>query len=117
VLIVDDDEGVVRMMTHLLQRLEVDSLVAHSGQAALTLCRERASAIDLVLLDVTMPHLSGEETLRRLRAEGSSHKVILMSGYSSGDAERRCAGLGTSGFLQKPFTLAELSALAAKHLS
>ena len=72
--------------------------------------------IDLILLDLTMPGLSGEETLRRMRMQDRRQKVILMSGYSENDATRRCAQLGAVAFVHKPFELEQLLAVIRPHV-
>lgn len=117
VLVVDDDPGVLQMMKFLLRRLSLDSLEAASGEEALALYREKPAAFAVVLLDVTMPGLSGEDTARQLRALGSRHKIILMSGYGASEAERRCAEIGADDFLQKPFHLTDLAEVMARHLA
>lgn len=62
----------------------------------------------MILLDLAMPGLSGEETLRRLRMLNHPHRVLVMSGYSEQETKQRCADLGTVGFIAKPFDLEEL---------
>jgi len=94
----------------------LEALAAPDGETALRLCREQAATIDLLLLDLTMPGLSGEETLRRLRMQGGRQKVILISGYSAIDTAKRCSQLGAVAFLQKPFEISALLAELKKHL-
>jgi FixJ family two-component response regulator len=65
--------------------------------------------ISLVLLDMTMPVMSGAETLPHLQRLRPQVKVILTSGYSEMDATRRFSGTGLAGFLQKPFTSTQLA--------
>lgn len=116
ILIVDDEPAVREMGAMALRHAGLEVLEAADGFEALNLCREHPEKIDLVLLDLTMPNLSGEETLRRLRMQGARQKVILMSGYSANEAARRCQQLGAVAFLQKPFELAVLIAELKKHL-
>jgi len=59
----------------------------------------------LVLLDLTMPHLDGEETFRQLRHIRPGVRVLLISGFNEQDAVNRFTGKGLAGFVQKPFTL------------
>jgi DNA-binding response OmpR family regulator len=75
--------------------------------------RSHAGKIDLVLLDLTMPGIGGEETLRQLRTLSPQLPVVVMSGYSEGETMRRCASLGVSGYLPKPFEIADLLARIA----
>ncbi|MBI2513762.1 MAG: CHASE domain-containing protein [Opitutae bacterium] len=116
VLVVDDEVHVREMTALALQLAGLEVMEAAEGERALQLCREHPEIVDLILLDLTMPGLSGEETLRRLRMQGATQKVILISGYSAADTAKRCAQLGAVAFLQKPFEIAELMAELRKHL-
>jgi len=73
--------------------------------------------INLILLDLTMPGLTGEETLRRLHKINPAVRVIIMSGYSEGETMQRCASVGVAGYLPKPFEIAELVDRLKLHLS
>ncbi|MBX3736444.1 MAG: CHASE domain-containing protein [Candidatus Didemnitutus sp.] len=117
VLVVDDEMHVRDMTSLALQMAGLEAVEAPDGETALRLCREHSPAIDLILLDLTMPGLSGEETLRRLRMQGGQQKVILISGYSAIDTAKRCAQLGAVAFLQKPFEISALLAELKKHLA
>jgi two-component system cell cycle sensor histidine kinase/response regulator CckA len=68
-----------------------------------------ANKISVVLLDLTMPGLGGEETLRQIQAIRPEAKVILSSGYNEAEVIRRFTGKGLAGFLQKPYTSAALA--------
>lgn len=63
-----------------------------------------------VLLDMTMPHMGGEETFRALRRIDAAIPVIVMSGYTEEDIVGRFAGKGLAGFLHKPFSPASVQA-------
>jgi CheY-like chemotaxis protein len=70
--------------------------------------RQHLGQIKCVLMDLTMPGLDGEEAFRELRRIDPKACVMLMSGYNEQDAIARFVGKGVAGFIQKPFTLAEL---------
>jgi len=72
------------------------------------LYRERGKEIDLVLMDLTMPHMDGAEAFGELRRQNPDVRVVLASGYSHEDVSSRFAGKGLAGVLQKPYTLARL---------
>jgi CheY-like chemotaxis protein len=111
VLLVDDEETVRTTGALLLEESGFHVVTARDGCEAVELFREQAHAIDCVLLDLTMPRLDGEETLRELRRIRGDVPVVLTSGYSAKELEVRFADLPTAGFLQKPFQLKSLVAI------
>jgi PAS domain S-box-containing protein len=107
-LVIDDEPDVRELTAKMVQRAGLASLEAADGRAALELLRDPACEIDLVLLDLTMPGLGGEETLAEIRRIRPHLPVVLMSGYSKDYGISACAG-AISGFLQKPFTRDQLT--------
>jgi len=116
VLLVDDEQAVRHVAAHALASIGLKTIEASDGQAALQIYQGQAVSIDLVLLDLMMPGLTGEETLRRLRRINPAVRVIVMSGYSEGETMQRCATLEVTGYLPKPFEIAELVARLRPHL-
>jgi len=108
VLVVDDEPDVRELAEAMLQRLGVTTLTAADGRAALELLGSRASEVDLVLLDLTMPGLGGLEVLEQIRQIRPELPVVLMSGYSERYSSSGCAD-HIAGFLQKPFSVEDLS--------
>ena len=108
VLVVDDEEIVRSTAHHTLERYGYRPILAEHGEQAVEEYR-RQPEIDLVLLDLTMPVMSGEEALRRLQAINPKVKVLLSSGYNEVEAVQRFAGKGLAGFIQKPYTAAALA--------
>ncbi len=108
VLLADDEDVVRAVGGQMLERLGFSVLTAPDGREALKLLGEHAHDIVCVLLDLTMPHLDGEETFREMRRLHPSVRVILFSGYNEQDAIQRFAGKGLAGFIQKPFNMAAL---------
>ena len=109
ILLVDDEES-VRLMGHrMLERVGFAVLTAVDGRKALEIYRERRDEIALVLLDLTMPDLDGEETFRELRRIDPRVRVVMSSGYTESEIAPRFAGKRLSGFLQKPYTLNTLT--------
>jgi signal transduction histidine kinase/CheY-like chemotaxis protein len=108
-ILVVDDEPVVRSLARaVLERSGHEVLEAVDGLDALRQFREGPDDVALVLLDMTMPRMSGVECLRELRAIRADIPVLLSSGYNEQDAVARVAGRGLAGFLQKPYTAAQL---------
>jgi len=105
ILVVDDEEIVRTTARAMLLSRGYQVLLAEDGQKALEIFGERKGEIALVLLDMAMPLMSGEETLRLLKSLRPDLPVIVSSGYSEREAIRRFGGLGVAGFLQKPYTV------------
>jgi nitrogen-specific signal transduction histidine kinase/ActR/RegA family two-component response regulator len=108
ILVVDDDEAVRNVAKRILERAGFRVLVAVDGIDGLAVFREHTSEIGVVLLDVTMPRMGGEETFRQLRQLAPEVRVVLSSGYSAQEATSHFAGKGLAGFVEKPFTPQEL---------
>lgn len=109
VLVVDDEEIVRRIARAALDQMGYQVIEAENGVQAVELFRIRHDEVSVVILDLTMPVMSGEETLRKLRAIDPQVKVILSSGFNEADATKHFAGKNLAGFLQKPYTLTRLS--------
>ena len=108
VLVADDDELVLTVASLMLEAEGCEVVGARDGQDAVDLLRDQESRIDLVLLDMTMPRLSGEEAFRELRRIRPDVPVILSSGYTEQEIRGRLAGEGVAGFVQKPYRAADL---------
>ena len=106
VLVIDDEESVRNVAAALIRTFGFTVTMASNGTDGIQLFRE--SHFDLVLLDLTMPGLNGEETLAGLRAISSNVRVLLVSGYSENDRVAELALGGPLLFLQKPFTRGSL---------
>jgi PAS domain S-box-containing protein len=104
VLIVDDEETVRAVSARMLERLGYTTEVAADGRQAVELFKRDPSKYRLVLLDLTMPHMDGEETFRQLRHLRPGLRVVLMSGFNEQDAASAFVGKGLAAFLQKPFS-------------
>ena len=109
VLLVDDEEAIRTLGGAMLDLLGFTVLTAADGREALSVYAEHRDEIALVLLDLTMPHMDGEETFQELRALDAGVRVILSSGYAQADVIARFAGKGLVGFVHKPYSLAELT--------
>jgi CheY-like chemotaxis protein len=111
VLIIDDEESIRRLNSHVLKRMGLRTYVAASGDEAVALYRRIRDEIDCVLLDLTMPGMDGVATLEALRRENPAVKAVLCTGYGEQVASDRFRDLGLSGFIQKPFQITELRAV------
>ena len=103
VLIIDDEETVRTVAARMLAALGFTTEAAVDGREGVEKYRANPARYNLVLLDLTMPHMDGEETFRQLRHTNPGVKVLLMSGYSEQEAVGPFTGKGLAGFVQKPF--------------
>lgn len=109
VLLVDDEEIVLDVGEKMLEKLGYDVLSATSAEESLGIYAERQDEIDLVILDMIMPTMSGGQTYDRLKETNLNVKVLLSSGYSVDGQATEILGRGCNGFIQKPFSLKDLS--------
>ncbi|MFH1081161.1 MAG: PAS domain S-box protein [Pseudomonadota bacterium] len=117
ILLVDDEQMVLDVARELLKSLGYRVYSAGSGQEAIAISREKQKEIDLVVLDMIMPGLSGGDTFDRLREIDPEIRVLLSSGYSLDGQAQQILERGCNGFLQKPFRLENLSQKVREVLS
>jgi PAS domain S-box-containing protein len=108
VLVVDDEDEMRSVVVRALGRAGFQVLQARDGLEALSLHQEHRDRIRLIIMDLTMPNMDGEEACRELRRRGAAVPVVLCSGFNETEALRRFDGLDLAGFLQKPFGLGAL---------
>jgi two-component system cell cycle sensor histidine kinase/response regulator CckA len=108
VLVIDDEEVVRNVTKRMLARIGYNPLLAEDGPTGIETYKQNQSDIVCVLLDMTMPRMSGEETLRHLKQINPEVRVLLMSGYSEQEASNRFNGKGVDAFMQKPYTPQDL---------
>jgi len=119
ILLVDDEEIVLDVGEALLSSLGYTVIIAHGGKEAIETLRTSfpSSPPDLVILDMIMPHAGGGETYDRMKELYPSIKVLLSSGYSIDGQAKEILNRGCNGFIQKPFTLKDLSKMITKILT
>jgi len=108
VLVVDDEESVREMTKMMLERSGYTAITACDGVEGVELFRQRHAELRVVILDMTMPRMNGEQAFGEMRRVSQLVPVILASGYNEQDATNRFSGKGLAGFLQKPFRLSDL---------
>jgi CheY-like chemotaxis protein len=109
VLVIDDEEMVRCVAKSVLESYGYSVLVAVDGRSAVELFKEVCHQISVVVLDLTMPSMSGEETFGQLRTIRPNVPVILSSGYNEVEAVKRFTGKSLAGFIQKPYTATQLA--------
>jgi DNA-binding response OmpR family regulator len=110
VLVADDDEDILLLVTTRLRRDGFDIISARSGDEALALVRERRPA--LAVLDIGMPGLDGVQVLEQIRADGDLRAmlVVLLTAKAQESDVRRGFDAGADAYVKKPFSPADLSA-------
>jgi two-component system cell cycle sensor histidine kinase/response regulator CckA len=109
ILLIDDEEMIIKVGEELLQELGYKVIAARSGEEAIKLYNKNQDKIDLVVMDMIMPGMGGGETFDRLKAINPDIKVLLSSGYSINGQASKILERGCDGFIQKPFNLNQLS--------
>jgi PAS domain S-box-containing protein len=109
ILLVDDEEIIQETARDILTECGYDVVVASNGQEALKIFTERNSEIRAVILDMAMPNMSGRETFMELKKISPKVKVLLASGFKNDSRIIDTLKMGVAGFIQKPYTLHDLS--------
>ena len=109
ILLIDDEEMILDVGKKMLESLGYHVHIADSGKEAVRIYTENAGDVDLVILDMIMPDMGGGDTYERLKRLDPHVKVILSSGYSIEGEAREILEQGCHGFIQKPFTMQQLS--------
>jgi len=109
ILLVDDEDIILDVGKQMLKEMGYEVLAARDGKEAVDVYRENRDGIDLVILDMIMPGMSGREAYDRMKENDPSLRVLLSSGYSIDGKAAEILERGCDGFIQKPFNIRELS--------
>ncbi len=109
ILLVDDEKMLLEVGQAMLEALGYEVLAANDGQRAVEIVAETGDRIDLVVLDLIMPGMDGGRAFDRIRELRPGMPVILASGYSMNGKASNIMARGCNGFIQKPYSLTELS--------
>jgi PAS domain S-box-containing protein len=116
ILFVDDEEVMRNLGKVFLPRLGYRVLLGTNGEEALRIYEEKQSQIAAIICDMTMPQMTGRETIRRLRQINPNVKIIASSGHTDEGTEADLLADGASAFLQKPYTISKIAHLLRKVL-
>ncbi len=108
VLVVDDDNSVGRMVAEMLEIIGCHATVCTDGMEAVEFYRRMGGGIDAVLLDLVMPNMNGEAVFHALKKINPQVRVLVSSGYSVDGGAQELLANGASGFIQKPYKIADL---------
>jgi len=117
ILVVDDEPMALELLHSVLTDAGYKVALAQSGFECLDLVRRNGASYDLVLTDLSMPLMDGEETFQRLRQIAPVAKVVLMAGFVDSSRLEKMMGNGLSGFVGKPFAPVEILAVVTSVLS
>jgi two-component system, cell cycle sensor histidine kinase and response regulator CckA len=109
ILVVEDEEMVMKAIHELLERLEYRVIEANTGHKALDLLKTNTGQIDVVLLDVRLPDLEAMDLYKKMTTIRPDLKVIVCSGYNQDGPVEQLLASGANAFLQKPFSVSRLS--------
>lgn len=109
ILLADDEETIRALGKQMLERIGYSVVTAADGREAVEAFENDPGSFKAVILDLTMPHMGGEEAFREVRRIDRDAIVILTSGYAESEIVNRFSGKGLSGFIQKPFNLSTLT--------
>ena len=109
VLLIDDEEMILQVGTSMLEGLGYKVITATGGRQGLKMYEQHRDAVKLVILDMIMPDFGGKETFDTLRRVNPEVNVLLSSGYSLDGQAKDIMKSGCRGFIQKPFTMVDLS--------
>jgi CheY-like chemotaxis protein len=109
VLLIDDEEIIHDVCKDMLKTIGYKVFSSKDGKKALEIYKKNQKNIDIVLLDMIMPNMSGSEVYDRLKQINPDIKVLLSSGYSIDSEATEILNRGCNGFIQKPFNTNELS--------
>ena len=117
ILLIDDEETVIKISEMMLKRLGYSVLKAHSGYEGLKLFKENKSIIDLIISDFEMPKMNGKEVMDKLREIEPQIKIMLSSGALTDADEKTVMNIGFNGFLKKPYNINTLCEKMAEILN
>lgn len=109
ILLVDDEESIRSLGKAMLSRLGFETVTAADGREAVEIYAAQKENIHMVILDLTMPKMNGEETLKELMLINPDVKVIISSGYTEYEIASRFSGNALAGFIQKPYKMKSLN--------
>ncbi len=109
ILVIDDEPAILRIARGMLEQCGYEVVTADNGKEGIAIYEQKPDAVDAVVLDLSMPGISGHEVLKRLREINPSVRILVTSGLAEDEEIRRITSGGFGGFMQKPYTAVEFS--------
>jgi len=117
ILLVDDEAGVIEVCSEMLENLGYQVKAVTDGIQAIEILKSRDLKIDLVILDMVMPQINGQQTFEKIREVDPDMKVLICSGYTKEDKIKKMVQKGCNEYILKPFDVVALSEKLNKVLS
>ncbi len=117
ILVVDDEKLILELAGSILKARGHEAILCADGYTAIDLYQKESEQIDLVILDMMMPNINGVETFAALRAINPSARILLSSGYSKDGQAQSLLDAGAVDFIQKPFTISQLTQKVSQALN
>jgi DNA-binding NtrC family response regulator len=117
ILIIDDEEMIRDLARDMLEMHGFHILSAENGVDGVAVFKKNKDNIACIILDVTMPRMSGRETYQQLKKIDKNVKIILSTGHGKGEMAQEIIALGIHGVIQKPYRIEELLRLVQKMMS
>ena len=114
ILLIDDEDIVLNLGKSLLEYLGYTVLIATDGEEGLIIFRNKREEIDAVIVDLSMPRMSGYEVLKEIRAMNPKVKILVSSGYLMDGDSQHLEEIGAFGFLAKPYDVSEVACKMSK---
>ena len=109
ILLVDDEAGVIEVCSEMLENLGYKVKAVTDGMQAIDVLKSRDFKIDLVLLDMVMPQINGQQTFEKIREVDPDMKILICSGYTKEEKIQKMVEKGCDEYILKPFDVVELS--------
>jgi CheY-like chemotaxis protein len=103
ILVVEDERNMIKLLRRVLERHGYKILTASDGETAVEIYQHGKEAIDIVLLDLGLPKMTGREVLRHIKNENPDAKVVIASGYLEPELKSEIDRAGVKYFLSKPY--------------
>lgn len=116
ILLIEDEEDICSAFVDAMSELDVYVLTAETGEDGVELYRLSKDGVSLVVLDLSLPGISGEETFKRLKKINPAVRVVLSTGYSREYVAKAFRGQELEGYLHKPYSLSDLVESMGKFL-
>jgi two-component system cell cycle sensor histidine kinase/response regulator CckA len=105
ILVVEDEANMLRLLERVLRKEGYQVLTAADGEAAMEVHRRHKDAIGIILLDLGLPRISGQDVLLKLKSENPDVKIVIATGYLEPDLSSEIERAGVKHFIHKPYVL------------